>query len=485
MDFASSLITPVILCGGFSSDTLNEAERPKPFRKLSGNLSRFQQALLRVSDPGQFNAPLIVADKAHHSLIEFELDSIGAGFAGLVLEPVGRGSAPSLAFAALLAGAYNFTGSLLVMPCDHLVRDPGGLMSAIDRGMAAADHDAIIAFGREVKHGDEPHAWMQKGAPLSEDGADQQNEANVFRTERFISKSEEKDIDAFTSEAEFFRSSGMYLFSLSSILKELCAHAPEVLTACQQALIHANTEGHVLTPSEDKLAACPSLSIEAAIMEKTSRGAMVPTSALWVEDGPRPYLPREFAQPEVNLPELRRSEAKPSVIERIEAVQHVLDFPDASQPEFDFAASTEPKVAAEEGPDNVLLKDVSNAHVQSNGPLTVVAGLSDVIVINVGEAVVAVARSHVPELLEEQTKLRSELLEGGDVSRVLPESVLALLQLVVADTAEGAADEEVAEHDGADPALQTADTHEDVPLFVEDELEEPPLLLHAEMESAA
>ncbi len=484
MDFSSSLITPVILCGGFTVDPSHGSERPKPFRKLSGNLSRFQQTLLRVSDPGQFNPPMIVADEANRSLIDFEMEMIGAGRSGLVLEPMGRGTAPSLATAALVAGAYDFTGSLLVIPCDHLVRDPGALIAAIDRGEAAASTGAMVAFGRMAKPGDEVHAWIQKGAHLNENTPEEEIEADVYRMERFIPKSEEKDADALLEVGEFYRSSGMYLFPIASVLKELMVHAPEVLAACQKAIISADTQDNVLVPNKDEFAACPEVSIDRALMQKTSRGALVPTSALWSEDGQRPYLPREIIEPKVEA-------AHPDQLEfKLPEIKHVE--PKHRQAEPESSEAQEPTAAEVAG--NVILREASNAHVETSGPLTVVAGLDDVVVVNSGDAVIVSAKSHVAGLLQDQDMpfgdaASTEVDEEADAKRAILVTALDMLREVAKGEPEQAVnDEAVAEvsEDTDTPVASDANEplEEDTPAE-ENADEEPPLLMHAAMVSAA
>lgn len=467
MDLSLNLITPVILCGGFGSLQMGgeSAERPKPFRKLSGNLSRFQQTLLRVSDPGRFNPPMIVADQAHQSLIEFEMEMIGVECSALVLEPVGRGTAPSIALAALVAGAFNLGGSLLVMPCDHLVRDPGGLITAIHQGQIGTRNGSLLAFGRKVKAGDEKHAWIQRGRHLFDETSADVVDAEVYRLERFIPKSADKDENALADGGDCYRNSGMYLFPIASVLEELREHVPGILTGCQQALVSGTSEGNILVPDEDQLAACPNTSMERAVMENTARGALVPTGALWSEEGTRP------ATPETRQPEACKAESA----------------------------------------DHVILREVVNSHVQSNGPMTVVAGLDDVVVVNSGDAVVVAAKSHVADLLQAH-----EAGDEGDELSALPQATLEMLRQAVRSAPDEAVDEEddlqslvaaatlaeiahaaeeeslARETDESQPAV-AEELEPELPFDLEpvhaeeaeEAEEEPPLLLHSSWESAA
>ncbi|MEM1200944.1 MAG: sugar phosphate nucleotidyltransferase [Pseudomonadota bacterium] len=374
MDFSSNLITPVVFCGGMDlhHESDESAERPKPFQSRSGNLSLFQQTLLRVMDPGRFNPPMIVADEAHKSLVEFQMEMIGAERSALLLEPQGCGTAASLALAALISGAFGADGALLALPSDQRVRDPNAWLGAVEHAVTGAHSGALLAFGRKAGPGDEAQAWVQRGAHLFDEAGGGVVDAEVYRMDKFLPADDEKDLETLSAEGDCYCNSGMYLFPVKSVLEDLLQHAPAVLTACQQALVEGSTEGDILTPSEEKLSQCPVLSIEAALFERTRRGALVPTGPLWTEETGK-HMPQANAEPEA--PTLSPS-------------------------------------------DKVVLRDVSNSEVQTRGPLTVVAGLDDVVVVNTGESVVVAARSHVSALLD---------AAGNDGGPLLPESALQML----------------------------------------------------------
>lgn len=374
MDFSSNLITPVVFCGGFDLHDKSEegAERPKPFQSRSGNLSLFQQTLLRVTDPGRFNPPMIILDEPHKGLVEFQMEMIGAERSALVLQPPGCGTAASLALAALVSGAFGSEGALLALPSDHRVRDPNAWLGAVEHATAGARSGALLAFGRRAGEGDEAQAWIQRGVHLFDGAGGGVVDAEVYRVGKFLPEDAEKDLEALSAESDCYCNSGMYLFPVKSVLEDLLQHAPAVLTACQQALVAGSTEGDVLTPSEEKLTQSPVLTIEAALFERTSRGALVPTGPLWTEEAGKPPL----------------------------------------------QTSLEPEPQAQISPEKVVLRDVSNSEVQSRGPLTVVAGLSDVVVVNTGDSVVVAAKSHASALLD---------AIGPDGAPVLPENALQML----------------------------------------------------------
>ncbi len=452
MDFSSNLITPVVFCGGMDLHHEGEegTERPKPFQSRSGNLSLFQQTLLRVTDPGRFNPPIIIADQAHKSLVDFQMEMIGAERSAVLLEPLSGGTAASLALAALVSGAFGSDGALLALPGDQRVRDPNAWLGAVEQAITGAHKGALLAFGRKASAGDEAQAWIQRGAHLFDEAGGGVVDAEVYRMGQFLPADTDKDLEALSEEGDCYCNSGMYLFPVKSVLEDLLQHAPAVLTACQQALVAGSTEGDVLTPNKEKLSQCPVLSIEAALFERTSRGALVPTGPLWTEEAAKPSA-EDDERPEAETP---RSE------------------------------------------DNVVLRDVSNSEILTRGPLTVVAGLSDVIVVNTGESVVVAARSHVSALLD---------AVGSDGAPVLSETALRMLceavrsdeesepadptEEPVLDTSanQAAAEEELAFEPEINPGTLEDALDE---LFKGGEQEdgevvEPELLLQAAMDSAA
>jgi mannose-1-phosphate guanylyltransferase / mannose-6-phosphate isomerase len=343
------LITPVILAGGSGTRLwpLSRDERPKQFQAIAGGRSMFQQTLLRVADPGRFGAPMIVGNAGHEDMLKADLEGIGISPSAIVLEPHGRNTAPAITLAAMIAQACKLGGSLLVMPSDHFIRDPGQLIKAIDRARAPAANGAFVTFGI-TPHGPETcYGYIKQGTPL-----DQPDAQGTFKVARFVEKPPRHAAEAMLAEGGYYWNSGMFLFPVEALLKELRAFKPDIVSGCLKALTEGSVTGYTVCPDADAFAALENISIDYAVMEKTDRAAVVPTDPLWSDVG---------------------------------SWTAVWEISDRDQ-------SQNVTVG------DVILHDVNGAYVRSEGPLTAVVGLDDVIVVNTGDAVIVASKSHAQDI---------------------------------------------------------------------------------------
>lgn len=208
----------------------------------------FQQTLLRVSDPGRFNAPIIVGSGQHESFIQSDAETVGVEPAAVVLEPIGRGTAPAMVMAALVAGAMKLGDTLMVVPSTHLVRDPGTLIGAIDQAHVGARHGALLAFGIRPPSAEVDCTYLRKGSHLFADQHDEVGEAELHRITEVHERPSQEAAGMFLSNEEFYWSSGMFLFLIAGLLGEVRAHAPELLTDCQQALLKGTSNAANIHP---------------------------------------------------------------------------------------------------------------------------------------------------------------------------------------------------------------------------------------------
>jgi len=363
------LITPVILAGGSGTRLwpLSSEAKPKQFQTLSGRRSMFQQTLQRVADPGRFTAPLIIGNAQHAQLLADEVAAIGITPAAIVYEPEGRNTAPAITLAAMVALALHLSDSILVMPSDHAIGNPGKLISAIDRARAAVRLGYFVTFGITPDGPETSYGYIRQGRPLDDDAEAADHIADIFRVDRFVEKPPRDKAEAMLAEGGYLWNSGMFLFPVRVLLEELSRLQPATLKACQRALSAARIEQRAVRPDAEAFAQAESISIDYAVMEKTDRAAVVPTDPLWSDVG---------------------------------SWTSVWQMSDRDQ-------SQNVTIG------DVVLHDVTGAYVRSEGPLTAVVGLSDVIVVNTGDAVIVAAKSHAQDIRRIAEAARRRRGEAG------------------------------------------------------------------------
>ncbi|HEY0325479.1 MAG TPA: mannose-1-phosphate guanylyltransferase/mannose-6-phosphate isomerase [Allosphingosinicella sp.] len=266
-------IIPVILCGGAGTRLwpLSRLARPKQLLALTGEATLLQLAAERVREPGQFAAPWLVASAVQASAIDAQLG--GATLGLLILEPVARNTAPAIALAARRAAPDDL---LLVLPSDHLIRDPVAFRGAVARGAEAARDGWIVTFGMAPDRAETGFGYIERGEAIGD---------GVFRAARFVEKPDAVTAETYVASGGFDWNGGIFLFRAGAMVDALRTHAPEVLAAAESALSGAEEEDSALRPHGAAFAAAPAISIDYAVMEKADRVAVVPTDAGWSDIG--------------------------------------------------------------------------------------------------------------------------------------------------------------------------------------------------------
>lgn len=269
-----NLITPVILSGGSGTRLwpMSTPERPKQFLPLTDTLTMFQLTARRTKHAEIFNPPIIVASERHADLIERQLDDIGIAPGAIILEPCARNTAPAIALAALEAGQ----SPMLVMPSDHVIADEDAFMRAIDAALPLLGDGWLVTFGITPTGPETGYGYIQSGAPLKE---------TIRRVARFVEKPDRARAEAMIATGDHFWNGGIFLFRADMYLGALSTYAPEMLAAAQASMAGAKRAGKRILPDETCFAACPSDSIDYAVMEKAERVAVVPVSMGWSDVG--------------------------------------------------------------------------------------------------------------------------------------------------------------------------------------------------------
>ena len=274
-------LQPVLLSGGSGTRLwpLSREAYPKQFLPLAGEDTMLQATWRRVAELAD-RAPIVVANEEHRFLVAEQLRLIDAPRAAIVLEPVGRNTAPAIAAAALQASADGDDPLLLVLPSDHVVRDAAAFRDAVRMAAAAAEQGALVTFGIVPTVAETSFGYIHaEAAPTgTADGA-------VRRVLRFVEKPDAATAQAYLDAGGYYWNSGMFLFRASRYLAELGRLRPDILAASSAAFAAARRDGDFVRLDSDAFAACPAESIDYAVMEHTDAAMVLPVDIGWNDVG--------------------------------------------------------------------------------------------------------------------------------------------------------------------------------------------------------
>ena len=353
----SAQIHPVILSGGAGTRLwpLSRASYPKQLLKLSSQRTMLQDTVARGLIDVGFAAPLLVCNEDHRFLVDDQLQQIGIKPQAILLEPKARNTGPAIAAAALWLLARDPDALMLVQPSDHVIASPADFHRAVMRGLAAAQEGRLVTFGIKPARPDTGYGYIQSGEALS--GGD-----GVFGVDRFVEKPDRETAQRFVDSGAFFWNSGIFLLSARAYLGELSRINPAMLDACERAVRDGQEDLAFFRLSAEPFGEAPSLSIDHAVMEHTSRAAVVPVDMAWSDVGSWPAL-RD--------------------------------------------------IATADGDGNVLQGDVlaermTNSYIRSEGRLVAAVGLDNVVVVATDDAVLVADANSAAEVSGIVAKLRGQ-----------------------------------------------------------------------------
>lgn len=263
---------PIILCGGTGSRLwpLSRDEHPKQLLSLMGGRTLLQETALRMDGVPDVSTAFVVSNAQYRFLIAEQMREIGKLPCPLLLEPVGRNTAPALTIAALKVLAEGGDALLLAMPADHAVKDRIAFQGAIEKAIPRAVEGRLVTFGVVPDRPETGYGYIRRGP---ED-----------KIVEFVEKPDAKRAARYLAAGDYLWNSGLFLMRATVWVDELRRYRPDILAACERALVEGR-EDHDFIHIGPCFDDCPSESIDYAVMERTGLGAVIPLAAGWSDVG--------------------------------------------------------------------------------------------------------------------------------------------------------------------------------------------------------
>ena len=274
------MLIPVVLSGGSGTRLwpLSRELYPKQLLPLVGRGTMLQETLSRLDGVMEVSTPIVVCNEQHRFLVAEQLRQIKVQSRAIVLEPVGRNTAPAVAIAALSAlatTAGNEDPVLLVLPADHVILNIKAFQAAVQVGMKAAQAGKLVTFGIVPDKPETGYGYIKRG----------EGKGPEFPVAQFVEKPNATKAAEYIATGQYYWNSGMFMFRARTLQDELRAYAPDILDACTGAFTHAKHDLDFTRLAVDEFTACPSNSIDYAVMEKTAHAVVVPLDAGWNDVG--------------------------------------------------------------------------------------------------------------------------------------------------------------------------------------------------------
>ena len=348
---------PVIMAGGSGTRLwpLSRELYPKQFLALTSEETMFQSTVKRCAGMIGAEAPIVLCKDEHRFLVGEQLQKIGVEAGAIILEPVGRNTAPAVAVAALQAMANGDDPVLMILPSDHVIVDQEKFRQAVAAGEGLAESGSLITFGIVPGCPETGYGYIKSGSAVDEND-------NAFRVDRFVEKPDLQTAEQYLESGDYLWNSGMFMFKASVLISELDCYAPEIMTACRAAFEQKSYDLDFVRLDRDAFSLCPDDSIDYAVMEKTAEAVVIPMDCGWNDVG-------SWAA----LHEVGDSDESDNVIQG-----------------------------------DVIAKDTSGCYLRSENRLVATVGLRDHIVIETSDAVVVAPRDRSQDVKAIVEQLRAE-----------------------------------------------------------------------------
>lgn len=361
------MILPIIMSGGCGSRLwpLSRLAFPKQFIPLHSTQTLLQETVIRLAGLSA-EPPLVICNEAHRFIVAEQLRKSGFTHGGILLEPVGRNTAPAIALAAMKVVAEENDPLLLILPADHVIKDTSAFLASVKAALPLAEQGQLVTFGIVPTQAHTGYGYIRKGDAMGEAG---------FAVDSFVEKPDLVTAQGYLESKEYLWNSGMFMFKASRYLDELKLYRPDIFACCEQAMAHQANDLDFTRVDSAAFEACPDESIDYAVMEKTQDAVVIPMDAGWSDVGSWSSL-WEVNDKDANGNTLRG---------------------------------------------DVIAKDTHNSYVYSQDRLVATVGVDDMVVVETKDAVLVAHKDKVQQVKQvvEQLKAdgRCEHLQHREVFR--------------------------------------------------------------------
>lgn len=271
-------IVPVILLGGSGTRLwpVSRKNHPKQFLNLTGDQTLLQATLSRLDGIEGLDSSIVLCNEAHRFTTAEQLTEMNRDLGDIILEPVGKNTAPAVAIAALRALQKHDDVLLLVLPADHVIRDTETFQNAVSLAAKAAADDNLVTFGIVPTKPETGYGYVKRGEAVND---------SLHKVAQFVEKPDLETAEAYVASGEYYWNSGMFLYKASVFLQELEKFNPEMIASCTTALNKSQHDLDFIRLDKESFTSCPSDSIDYAVMENTDRAVTVPLDAGWNDVG--------------------------------------------------------------------------------------------------------------------------------------------------------------------------------------------------------